>query len=259
MNNMNKGGKGNMLIAMLMGMGFCSIPHLVKLYVRNTTGRFMYKSNYELVHEILISLVCLPIYLANVLLILSLGNFYTEKKKQKQAVLQMLDSKYKFRYNLSEEEKRDKAVPLIVKHSASSQLQLFKLYRLINNNDFNFVKRCERFASFVYVIYSLPFFYICFLIILAGKKFKDIGINFCCQTLYNTVCILLLYFNMLISGAQANGVDEDYKFEVMALRIDCAKTKIYTSNESVYSKDIQVKDPKTGELVDDKKIYIDVD
>jgi len=64
---------------------------------------------------------------------------------------------------------------------------------------------------------------------------------------------------MLINGAQANGVDEDYKHEVMALRIDCAKMKIYTNQESVYSKDTQVKDPSTGELVHDKKIYINVD
>jgi len=64
---------------------------------------------------------------------------------------------------------------------------------------------------------------------------------------------------MLINGAQANGVDDDYKYEVMALRIDCAKMKIYTNQDSVYSKDIQVEDPQTGEMVDDKKIYINGD
>jgi len=97
------------------------------------------------------------------------------------------------------------------------------------------------------------------MVLLAGKKFQDIGINFCCQTFYNTICIILLFFNMLANGAQSNGVDEDYKYEVMSLRIDCAKMKIYTNQESVYSKDILVKDPKTGEFVNDKKIFINVD
>ena len=171
----------------------------------------------------------------------------------------MLDPKYKYRYNLSADEKANKAVPLIVKHSAFNQLQLFKLYRIINNNDYNFVKRAERFAGFIFVIYCFPFVYICFMVMLAGKKFEEIGINFCIQTFYNTLCILFLYFNMLINGAQANGVDDDYKYEVMALRIDCAKMKIYTNQDSVYSKDIQVEDPQTGEMVDDKKIYINGD
>merc|ERR1712086_38667 len=122
LNNQEEPSKLKMLLTMVMALGFSSIPYLVKWYFKSTAGKDMFKSEFELVHAVSFSLVLTPMYLTNLILVLALGNFYFQKKKQKQAVLQMLDAKYKYRYNLSADEKANKAVPLIVKHSAFNQL-----------------------------------------------------------------------------------------------------------------------------------------
>ena len=76
LNNQQDPSKLMMLLAMVMALGFSSIPYLVKWYYKSTKGKDMFVSKFELIHAVCFSIASTPLYMINIILILALGNFY---------------------------------------------------------------------------------------------------------------------------------------------------------------------------------------
>lgn len=96
------------------------------------------------------------------------------------------------------------------------------------------MRRAELYCSVIFLFNCLPFFYVSAMVLLGGKKIEELGIEFVAQSILQATFMFLLFAQMLTYGAFANGVDDDFKNEVMEVRNDAIKLQIHASAGQVF-------------------------